>query len=278
MAGVGSIGEMVLLIRGALKEHCIDVLEQLNQRIEADEAAFEALADQYQEGLKGLRGRVEQGGAEITAELDALQSVIDAEANRVFEVIEQVSQASSTFDDVITQGEQQFSDLKAELLAALDETERLVEDASRVLSEHLDRLAQVTGDLLDTAGQGVDAVVQAIGDFGKARDAVFEELGALMQQVADALGQSDSVLLSDWGSSIDQLGQGADQLFVQDLGSSLRSDADQLAQALGFLQGNADRLSDVFGGDVGDLLNALKEISGLIERIKPLLEQVEMLI
>jgi len=269
---------MVLLIRGALKEHCIDVLEQLDQRIEADEAAFEALADQYQEGLKGLHGRVEQGGAEVTAELDALQSVIDAEANRVFEVIEQVSQASSTFDDVIAQGEQQFSYLQAELLAALDETERLVEDASRVLSEHLDGLAQVTGDLLDTAGQGVDAVVQAIGDFGKARDAVFEELGALMQQVADALGQSDSVLLSDWGSSIEQLGQGADQLFVQDLGSSLRSDADQLAQALGFLQGNADRLSDVFGGDVGDLLNALKEISGLIERIKPLLEQVEMLI
>jgi len=278
MAGAGSIGEMVLLIRGALKEHCIDVLEQLDQRIEADEAAFEALADQYQEGLKGLHGRVEQGGAEVTAELDALQSVIDAEANRVFEVIEQVSQASSTFDDVIAQGEQQFSYLQAELLAALDETERLVEDASRVLSEHLDGLAQVTGDLLDTAGQGVDAVVQAIGDFGKARDAVFEELGALMQQVADALGQSDSVLLSDWGSSIEQLGQGADQLFVQDLGSSLRSDADQLAQALGFLQGNADRLSDVFGGDVGDLLNALKEISGLIERIKPLLEQVEMLI
>ncbi|MCK6394552.1 hypothetical protein [Zoogloea sp.] len=278
MAGAGSIGEMVLLIRGALKEHCIDVLEQLDQRIEADEAAFEALADQYQEGLKGLRGQVEQGGAEVTAELDALQSVIDAEANRFFEVIEQVSQASSTFDDVIAQGEQQFSDLQAELLAALDETERLVEDASRVLSEHHDRLAQVTGDLLDTAGQGVDAVVQAIGDFGKARDAVFEELGALMQQVADALGQSDSVLLSDWGSSIEQLGQGADQLFVQDLGSSLRSDADQLTQALGFLQGNADRLSDVFGGDVGDLLNALKEISGLIERIKPLLEQVEMLI
>lgn len=278
MAGAGSIGEMVLLIRGALKEHCIDVLEQLDQRIEADEAAFEALADQYQEGLKGLHGRVEQGGAEVTAELDALQSVIDAEASRVFEVIEQVSQASSTFDDVIAQGEQQFSDLQAELLAALDETERLVEDASRVLSEHLDRLAQVTGDLLDTAGQGVDAVVQAIGDFGKARDAVFEELGALMQQVADALGQSDSVLLSDWGSSIEQLGQGADQLFVQDLGSSLRSDADQLAQALGFLQGNADRLSDVFGGDVGDLLNALKEISGLIEQIKPLLEQVELLI
>lgn len=278
MAGAGSIGEMVLLIRGALKEHCIDVLEQLDQRIEAEEAAFEALADQYQEGLKGLHGRVEQGGAEVTAELDALQSVIDAEANRVFEVIEQVSQASSTFDDVIAQGEQQFSDLQAELLAALDETERLVEDASRVLSEHLDGLAQVTGDLLDTAGQGVDAVVQAIGDFGKARDAVFEELGALMQQVADALGQRDSVLLSDWGSSIEQLGQGADQLFVQDLGSSLRSDADQLAQALGFLQGNADRLSDVFGGDVGDLLNALKEISGLIERIKPLLEQVEMLI
>jgi len=278
MAGAGSIGEMVLLVRGALKEHCIDVLEQLDQRIETDEAAFEALADQYQEGLKGLRGRVEQGGAEVTAELDALQSVIDAEANRVFEVIEQVSQASSEFDDVISQGEQQFTDLQAELLAALDETERLVEDASRVLSEHLDRLAQVTGDLLDTAGQGVDAVVHAIGDFGKARDAVFEELGALMQQVADALGQSDSVLLSDWGSSIEQLGQGADQLFVQDLGSSLRSDADQLAQALGFLQGNADRLSDVFGGDVGDLLNALKEISGLIERIKPLLEQVEMLI
>lgn len=278
MAGAGSIGEMVLLIRGALKEHCIDVLEQLDQRIEADEAAFAALADQYQEGLKGLHGRVEQGGAEVTAELDALQSVIDAEANRVFEVIEQVSQASSTFDDVIAQGEQQFSDLQAELLAALDETERLVEDASRVLSEHLDGLAQVTGDLLDTAGQGVDAVVQAIGDFGKARDAVFDELGALMQQVADALGQRDSVLLSDWGSSIEQLGQGADQLFVQDLGSSLRSDADQLAQALGFLQGNADRLSDVFGGDVGDLLNALKEISGLIERIKPLLEQVEMLI
>ena len=278
MAGAGSIGEMVLLIRGALKEHCIDVLEQLDQRIETDEAAFEALADQYQEGLQGLRGRVEQGGAEVTAELDALQSVIDAEASRVFEVIEQVSQASSTFDDVIAQGEQQFSDLQAELLAALDETERLVEDASRVLSEHLDGLAQVTGDLLDTAGQGVDAVVQAIGDFGKARDAVFEELGALMQQVADALGQSDSVLLSDWGSSIEQLGQGADQLFVQDLGSSLRSDADQLAQALGFLQGNADRLSDVFGGDVGDLLNALKEISGLIEQIKPLLEQVELLI
>lgn len=85
-------------------------------------------------------------------------------------------------------------------------------------------------------------------------------------------------MVNEWRAATDQLNQGTDEFFLQHLTSALHGEVDHLSQALRQLRGDGDRLAQIFGGDIGNLLSSLREVSHLIDQIKPLLDAAEAIV
>lgn len=278
MAGAATLLEMVLLMRSSLKEQCTDVLETLDQRLQDDEAAFEELAGRYETNLQALRQQIAAGSSESGSALDALDATVRTESERVAGLMDEARAASEAFQASLEQSEQRFTSEQAELTAALEETERVVTEAFGTLDTHFYGWAQTTAQRLDDTARGVESLIQAIADFGLERNAGFDQLEGTLQHAAQRLAAADDTLVDDWKAATDQLSHGTDEFFLQDLTSALHGEVGHLSQALGQLRGDADRLAEIFGGDIGNLLSSLREVSRLIDQIQPLLEAAEALV
>jgi hypothetical protein len=278
MAGAATLLETVLLMRSSLKEQCSDVLETLDQRLQDDEAAFEELAGRYETSLQTLRQQIAAGSSESGRALDALDTAVRAESERVAGLMNEARAASEAFQTSLEQSGLRFTSEQAEFTSALKETEHVVTEAFGTLDTHFYGWAQTTAQRLDDTARGVESLLQAIADFGLDRDAVFDQLKGTLQHAAQTLATADSTLVNEWRAATDQLNQGTDEFFLQHLTSALHGEVDHLSQALRQLRGDGDRLAQIFGGDIGNLLSSLREVSHLIDQIKPLLDAAEAIV
>jgi hypothetical protein len=119
--------------------------------------------------------------------------------------------------------------------------------------------------------------VNVLRAFAAERDQGFERLQQTVTDFADGVLRSTTTLADEWANWGSQLDDASRQLFMDGVAHQLRGQLDGLTDSLSDLAAAGERLGQVFGEDARGVVEKVREVAELIERIKPLLDLVDQI-
>ena len=256
--------------------------DTLSPELQRQEVAIEAFLSQAREARDRLHAAVEHTEAELTAPFDAaadgLQQVEALLDSLVVAALEPaISPTAELFQGECAKAEaslgdarQQFTDIHNALADARAASETAATDAERGVAEliqqmgtacqALEEAVQLAIGRLDGVGEHVDTAVASVESaLGELQALVEQRIEALQSRADDSIQQSDAAV----GGMHEDTRRQLDELV-----GNARGILESLAEA-------AEKISDLFGGDVGELLDKVDELLEIIEQIRPLLEIVK---
>lgn len=256
--------------------------DTLGPELQRQEAAIEAFLSEAREVRERLHAAVDRTEAELTAPFDAADDGLQQVEALLDSIVVPALEAATSPTSELVQGEcakaeaslgdarQRFVGIHEALAegraaseAALSEAERVVAELAQQMvtaCQALEQAVKVAIERLDGEGERVDTAVASV-------EAALGELQELFEQLIEALHSraDDSIQQSD-----DAVGRMHD-----DTRRTLDELVGNARDVLEALSAAAKKISEMFDGDVGELLDKVQGLLKIIEQIRPLLEVVE---
>ena len=270
-----TIAASVQNLRQTVQDHCVRPLEALQTRLDEDEARLDELADQYDQALAGLLERFESGQQAVRDAFAEATSAIEAGRAAFEQRIDETTAAISELESAINQAASQIDQATVEIGSRFDESGAEVTARLQELDTGLVEWTGAAQRRLEEAGTLSQTLLTALDEFATARDQGFDDVTRTAGEFSEAISSSAQTLASEWDSYTEQLGQSAQQIFLEQISDLMGGQLDKLHGAFADFHGLGDNLSRVFGEDAEGVIGKLQEIAALIEQIKPLLDLVD---
>jgi chromosome segregation ATPase len=255
--------------------------DRLAPELARQEAAIEHFLDEARQARERVHAVVAQAETELTAPFDAADQVMD-EFEALLDLLGTALDPAETantalFDSEIGDVGSRLDDAKQRFLAveqvlcegrgnseaaattADGEIEQLI-GAIEAACDQLAQAAEQAGEHLDGARDRIDRAVTTLDTaLGEMQEAVNKGLEALEKHVDDEAKYVAATVTDMLDTAREAIG---DFCGTSD-------------EVLGDLSGAADKLSELFGGEAKEILDKVKELLAVIEKIRPLLEAVE---
>jgi uncharacterized phage infection (PIP) family protein YhgE len=239
----------------------------LNEQIATSEETLTNEINQAQENLKVLQERVLNCQTQATNLADELKTQLTEVESEIDQQNSELESAAESYGEQLSQLSEQVQELTNDIENELEtvkgdlgEFKEIVETAKSSFEEQKVRLLQEYDNLESEIKSQLESIMNAF-------DNLMEEGETKLTALENILDTTSSEVIT-----------GINQKYTQEIFGELTKASTELTNAISFLEETSESATNIFDGKLGEVIDQVGEITGIIEKIKPVLDLVETLL
>ena len=272
------LGELAIQMKSTIQEHFVPTLEGMKHKFDIAMEDMTSWADDIHDAIEKIR---EQMPSKIRVNADRLR---EDEAT-ITELFGTTMVAGQSYRDGVQQAEDSIHTLHetssghvTELLGGLETTKEAGHKVGEEVSHHLTDWMGGIEHTLAQAGEHASNIEQHVTHLGGEMAHGIADVVSHIGQASASVAEHVSKSLDEFGGDLEQMNGDQHEHLLNQVSEAIGGNVGGVISTVsGFMQAG-EEMHELFDGNLGQILDSVKEVNKIIQEIKPVIDLAETLL
>lgn len=272
------LSELAIQMKSTIQEHFVPTLEGMKHRFDTAMQDMTSWADDIHEAIENIRERIPKG---VLSNAEILLS----DAADIKQVFGEAVEAGQAYHGEVHQAEDSVHTLQetsnghgAELHGGLESAKELGHKAGEEVSHQLTDWMAGIEHTLTQADEHASNIEQHVNHLGGELAHGIADVVSHIGQAAASVAEHVSKSLDEFGDDLEQMNGDQHEHLLNQVSEAIGGNVGGVISTVsGFMQAG-EEMHELFDGNLGQILDSVKEVKKIIQEIKPVIDLAETLL
>lgn len=272
------LSELTMQMKSTIQGHFQPTLAELRNRFDATITGVDAWADDVQDALSDIRERLPLQLQELRRAWQTHgQDLLTAhtrvvESGRNYEI--EIQKAHAGAEDLL----QTAVERRVSLQAGFDQSNELSIKVGEDVSNRLENWQQSIAQSIDQSTEHTQTIEQGLADLSGAFAQGVSEVVGQLGQATTTVTEHISETLDQLEAELEQLGADQHDFLMDQVATAVSADVTEVVSLVETFVEAGKEMHQLFEGNLGEVLDSVKQVNQIIDQIKPVIDQAKKIL